>query len=63
MSRYLNCEGVSRRDCLKLGLGGLFGAGLVDMLRLSGQASGKTIAPSLVMCSENEMPGTLVSIG
>jgi hypothetical protein len=39
MGRYRNCEGVTRRDCLKLGLGGVFGAGLVDLLRLSGQAA------------------------
>jgi len=44
MSLYRNCEGVSRRNCLKLGLGGLFGTGLVDLLRLSGRAS----APSPV---------------
>ncbi|TVP95742.1 MAG: DUF1501 domain-containing protein [Planctomycetaceae bacterium] len=27
-----NCEGASRRDCLRLGLGGLFGGGLVNAL-------------------------------
>ncbi len=51
MSRYLNCEGVSRRDCLKFGLGGLFGAGMVDMLRLSGQASTAShITPTAKSC-------------
>lgn len=34
MPDYRNCEGVTRRHCLKLGLGGLFGAGFSDMLRL-----------------------------
>jgi hypothetical protein len=34
MPDYRNCEGVTRRHCLKLGLGGLFGAGFTDMLRL-----------------------------
>ncbi len=34
-----NCEGVSRRDCLRLGLGTLFGGGLVDALRLRGTAA------------------------
>jgi len=38
MSNYQNCEGVTRRDCLKLGLGSLFGGGLVDLLRMQGQA-------------------------
>ncbi len=28
-----NCEGASRRDCLRLGLGGLFGGGLVNALQ------------------------------
>jgi hypothetical protein len=34
--------GATRRDCLKLGLGALFGGGLVDMLRLKAQGSGET---------------------
>jgi hypothetical protein len=33
MARRTNCEGVSRRDCLQLGLGGLFGVGLSEALR------------------------------
>ena len=32
MVRRLNCEGFSRRDCLKLGLGGWLGAGFVPAL-------------------------------
>lgn len=36
MGIWKNCEGITRRDSLKLGLGGLFGAGLVDALRLRG---------------------------
>lgn len=42
-----NCEGLSRRDCLQLGLGTLVGCGFVDLLRLTGRAndSGAT-APS-----------------
>lgn len=39
MSVYRNCERVTRRDCLKLGLGGLLGGGLVDALRLRGRAA------------------------
>lgn len=34
-----NRLGVSRRDCFKLGLGALCGAGFVDMLRLQAKAS------------------------
>jgi hypothetical protein len=34
-----NCDGITRRDCLRLGLGGMIGAGLVDLLRLRGAAS------------------------
>jgi hypothetical protein len=34
-----NCEGVSRRNALKLGLGGTLGLGLADVLRMQGLAS------------------------
>ena len=30
---YQNCAGITRRDCLRLGLGGMFGAGFVDLVR------------------------------
>jgi uncharacterized protein (DUF1501 family) len=33
MRIHKNCEGFSRRDCLQLGLAGLFGGGLVGALR------------------------------
>src|SRR5882672_10185242 len=33
MTTHRNCEGVRRRDCLKLGLGGLLAGGLVGALR------------------------------
>ncbi len=33
MARQRNCEGVTRRECLQLGLGGLLGGGLVGALR------------------------------
>ncbi len=39
MTIHTNCNGVTRRDCLRLGLGGLLGAGLVDLLRLRANAS------------------------
>ena len=38
--------GVTRRNCVKLGLGALFGGGLVDMLRLKGHATGSSAAPA-----------------
>jgi len=34
-----NCEGATRRDCLKLGLGGLMAGGLVGMLRAQAHAA------------------------
>lgn len=34
MAVHRNCEGIQRRDCLKLGLGALLGGGFVDALRL-----------------------------
>jgi len=33
MARHQNCEGVSRRDMLQVGLGGLVGGGLAGLLR------------------------------
>ena len=39
MAQRKNCEGLSRRDCLQLGLGGLLGGGLVSALRASAQGS------------------------
>ena len=39
MSFFTNCEGVTRRHCLRLGLGTLCGGGLVDALRLRGTAA------------------------
>src|SRR4051794_3591976 len=40
MAYHTNCESTTRRDCLRLGLGAIFGGGLVDALRLRGMASG-----------------------
>lgn len=39
MSIYRNCQGITRRDCLQLGLGALAGGGLVNLLRLQAQAA------------------------
>lgn len=41
MTTHRNCQGVRRRDCLKLGLGALLGGGFVDALRARG-AAGET---------------------
>ena len=42
MALRTNCEGATRRDCLRLGMGGLLGGGLVGALRAtaSGAATG-----------------------
>ncbi|TWT59147.1 hypothetical protein KOR42_25360 [Thalassoglobus neptunius] len=45
MSAKRNCEGTSRRDCLKFGLGGMLGTGLVESLRRRGNASESLSAP------------------
>ncbi|MBM80177.1 MAG: hypothetical protein CMJ78_06235 [Planctomycetaceae bacterium] len=39
MSIHKNCEGFTRRDCIKLGLGTIMGGGLVDTLRMQGLAA------------------------
>ena len=39
MGLHTNCESVTRRDCLRLGLGALIGGGLIDALRLRGEAA------------------------
>ncbi len=39
MAWHRNCQGATRRDCLQLGLGALAAGGLVNLLRLSGQAA------------------------
>ena len=39
MAIFKNCERVTRRDCLRLGLSTLIGGGLIDALRVRGQAA------------------------
>ena len=39
MAIFTNCESTTRRDCLRLGLGTLIGGGLIDALRVRGQAA------------------------
>lgn len=51
MSKHTNCSGMTRRDCLKLGLGTLFGGGLAHALRLRATASSTTSdAPAARSC-------------
>jgi Protein of unknown function (DUF1501) len=38
MSTHSNCQGMSRRDCLRLGLGTLLGGGLAHALKVRAQA-------------------------
>jgi hypothetical protein len=39
MPTWTNCAGITRRDCLQLGLGALLGGGLVNALRARGVAA------------------------
>ncbi|WP_397570731.1 DUF1501 domain-containing protein [Schlesneria sp. T3-172] len=47
-----NCEGMKRRDCLKLGLGSLFAGGFVDALRarVGAHEGASAIAPVKTSC-------------
>lgn len=44
MSTHRNCQGMKRRDCLKLGLGALLGGGFVDALRVRATAGDQSAA-------------------
>jgi hypothetical protein len=46
MGVHTNCESVTRRDCIRLGLSALIGGGLVDALRLRGEAALKASRPT-----------------
>ena len=46
MTIHQNCEGLRRRDCLKLGLGSLLGGGFVNSLRARGLAEDLTARKS-----------------
>ena len=51
MSIPVNCEGISRRNSLQLGLGAFLGGGLAHALRLRGDTvREKTIAPQATSC-------------
>ena len=49
--KHRNCEGVTRRDSLQLGLGALMGGGLVSMLRSQGLAAEEVNAPKATATS------------
>ncbi|MCH8243286.1 MAG: DUF1501 domain-containing protein [Planctomycetes bacterium] len=44
MAINTNCEGITRRDCLQLGLGFLAGGSFVNLMRLKGLAAAETTA-------------------
>ncbi|MEX2113253.1 MAG: DUF1501 domain-containing protein [Pirellulales bacterium] len=46
MGTHRNCAGMTRRDCLQLGLSVLAGSGLVDMLRLQARAGAPVTRPT-----------------
>jgi hypothetical protein len=46
MGFYRNCEGMKRRDCLKLGLGSLLGGGFVNALKMRAEAKVSTARPT-----------------
>src|SRR6478672_9943825 len=46
MTSHTNCAGVTRRDCLQLGLGALMGGGLVTALRARGCAAEAVNTPA-----------------
>jgi Protein of unknown function (DUF1501) len=54
MGKWTNCEGITRRDCLQLGLGAVTGLGFTDVLRLKAKAShdhkNSTIKPTAKRC-------------
>ncbi len=50
MAIHRNCEGVRRRDCLKLGLGALLGGGFVDSLRLRAEANDANASKRQTSC-------------
>jgi hypothetical protein len=47
MATWTNCAGLSRRDCLQLGLGALVGGGLAHAFRLRASAAEPTVSAGL----------------
>src|SRR6266568_4346588 len=50
MTTHTTCNGATRRDCLKLGLGALFGGGLAHLLRLRSVAAEEKAARAANSC-------------
>ncbi|MCA9054360.1 MAG: DUF1501 domain-containing protein [Planctomycetaceae bacterium] len=51
MKMTRNCEGTTRRNCLRLGLGAALGTGFVDLLRMRGTAApAAAIRPTAKSC-------------
>ncbi|MCA9085205.1 MAG: DUF1501 domain-containing protein [Planctomycetaceae bacterium] len=50
MTLHRNCQGITRRDSLQLGLGALLGSGFVDSLRARGESEGSGIRPTATRC-------------
>lgn len=46
MASHKNCAGMTRRDCLQLGLSVLAGGGLSNLLRMTAQAAGTPSGPA-----------------
>lgn len=47
---HKNCEGSTRRDCLRLGMTGVLGTGMVDLLRMRAEAGDETGADKKPTC-------------
>ncbi len=45
MTLHRNCDGTTRRDCIQLGIGGLLGGGLVNLLRARGESAAAPSGP------------------
>ncbi len=58
MAMHKNCAGVTRRDCLQLGLGAALGAGFADVLRMRAEAAlpGAKRATSCIMVWQDGGP-------
>jgi hypothetical protein len=50
MKNDVNCDGILRRDCLRLGLGGLIGGGLVGALQARAGEQAPAVRPTADAC-------------
>ena len=48
MALQTNCDGTTRRDCIRFGIGGLLGGGLVSALRARGELAKTSSGPKPV---------------